>query len=258
MSQYGTPTRFFSGLSTAKAPSIFNLYPRLNPVQLQFEEEDFIHYNAADWALTAATGSAVLQAGAGGKLLLSTTAAANDLVALQNQAAVWAVQNGGLMLFDANVQFSDVATEVYQFGYADTFATLAPTQGIYFEKPTGSAIINGVIKGPGGTTTVPIGTVAAGTPYSFGFVYDGRGSPTITFYSTIGLPAPYAYSNPYWQGGYGVAAASNDTINYPNGPTFSQPTSNLVMGVAVKATAVAIRTLLVDYLVGGCEIPTRF
>lgn len=257
MPQYGTPTRFNSGLSTVKPGWFMASYPRPSPINLQFQEEDFFDYDAGSWLVTAATGSVTIQPGAGGHVLLATTAANNDIVGLQNQAAVWAVQNGGGMWFSTNVNVNDATAAQFQFGFADTFVALTPTQGIYFDKPNGATLLNLVIKGAGGTTTLPIGNIVAATQYSFGFFYDGKGSPSIYVASTINQAAPVTYSQPYYAGGVIVAAASNDAINNPNAQPFSQPSVNLVMGIAVKAGAVAIKNVLVDYLIGGCEIPTR-
>jgi hypothetical protein len=110
----------------------------------------------------------------------------------------------------------------------DTLVALAPTNGVYFDKPLAGTVINFVMRKAGVSTTIPIfSTLVAATNVSMGFYYDGRGTPTISAFCSASLTAPAAFgtANRPFPGGVQTATASADPAN-PNQLT-NLPTVNL-------------------------------
>ena len=78
-------TRFPNGVTNVGEDSLFAALGQLAGPQFHTYFEDFDYYTAADWTVTETQAGATqaLTDGDGGLLLLTNTAADNDLVALQ-------------------------------------------------------------------------------------------------------------------------------------------------------------------------------
>lgn len=251
------PQRSPAGISTSAPGFLFADYPGPTPFRVHERFEDWDHYLASDWTITTTNaGTAALTNGNGGLLLLTTAATGADLEALSTPVLDFNVIPGARMWYAINFQLSDATACLFQAGFANSFATLAPTDGIYFEKPAAATLLNLVLNKGGVKTTLTIGNLVAATQYTLGFYYDGKPMPNLYAFSTIGYAGvPTAFAQPYYTGGsQAVASASADGQN-PN-PLTNLPlaATGLVSGFALKASAAAAKTLTVDYFYSGNEI----
>jgi len=143
--------------------------------------EHFFNYVAADWAVTeiGAAGSEVLQDAAGGVLLITTDALDNDGVQIQKLGEAFIPAAGKPLWFETRIRLVTAAKHVESdllVGLAITDTTVIPgrTDGIYFAKADGSALVGAVTeKASAATTTAGVLTLAAATWYKFGFFCDG-------------------------------------------------------------------------------------
>lgn len=260
MSVTGTPpVRYPSGVSTSPNQYVFGNYPYRTPFRLFEYVNDFNTYAAGDWTVTATGGgTSALTTGNGGFLLLSTASGNGDVQGNELTEPSYLVVAGSQMWFSINVAIGgSITTSAFMAGMSNTFATLAPTAGIYFSKPTGAATLNAIIRNASTSTTIAMGTMAVDTAYTLSWYYDGRSVPTVYFYTTIGMASPTANSQPYFTGGNQcIASASSDpaaTNSLANIPTVA-----MTAGLALRGTTAALRTATVDYLAAAQEIITRF
>ena len=260
MSTTGSPpVRFPAGTSNSAPNYVFGNYPKSTPPRLNEYFNDFNTYAAGDWTVTATGGgTTALTTGNGGNLLLSTAGANNDVQGNELTQPTFAFTTGSQVWFSINVAIGgSVTTSAFMAGLSNTFATLAPTDGVYFSKPTGAATLNAIIRASSTSTTIALGTMVAATAYTLSFYYDGRATPTLYFYTTIGMSAPTAYSAPYFSGGNQVIASASSDPAATNALT-NLPTAALTAGLAIKATTAAVRTATVDYILAAEEIIGRF
>lgn len=165
----------------------FSLRPRSHPFGLgfglpddlvgwHFDRDDFDKFLATDWTQTT-TGAATraLTAGDGGLLLLTNSAAANDLVQNQRVAAAFRQVVGKGFVIGARAQVSDAANTNLLLGAIDTSANVFTTQnnGIWFEKVGGVNVVGKVAKAGVVTSTGNIGVMANATAMDFAACYDG-------------------------------------------------------------------------------------
>ncbi len=260
MSTTGSPpVRFPSGVSTSPAGWAFGNLPRYTPPRLYEYFNDFSTYAAGDWLVTATGGgTSALTTGNGGFLLASTAGGDNDVQGNELAEPSFLVTSGSQMWFSINVAIGgSITTSAFMAGMGTSFATLAPTAGIYFSKPTAAGTLNAIIRNASTSTTIALGTMVAATAYTLSWYYDGKPTPTVYFFTTIGYSTPTAFSVPYYSGGNQIiASASSDpaaTNSLANIPTVA-----MTAGFAVKATTAAVRTATVDYMYAGEEIIARY
>lgn len=248
------PVRYPSGVATSPPKFLYGNFPAPTPPRVAQYFNDFSTYAAGDWTVTASTGTTALTSGAGGKIIQSTAASNNDVQANEQVTTSWQFIAGAQLWFNINVALSDATSSLFLAGLANTFATMAPTDGVYFSKAAASTTLNLIVRKASTSTTIAVGTMANATAYSLGFYYDGKESPTLYVYSSIGLPANNAFGQPYYPGGVVVAAAGAESANVLT----NLPTAALTLGFGVKAGAVAIKTSTVDYVLAAQEVVARF
>ena len=250
------PQRSPAGLSTSAPGFLFGDYPGPTPFRMHERFEDFDHFLATDWTVTTTNaGTAALANGNGGNLLLTTAATGADLEAVQTPVLDFNVISGARMWYAINFATNDATATLIQAGFANTFAALAPTDGIYFEKPAAATVLNLVINKGGVKTTLLVGNIANADPRTFGFYLDGKPTPSLYVFSTLGLLTPLAFAQPYFVGGaQAVVSASSDPANPNQLTNLPLPATGLVAGFAIKASAAAAKTLTVDYFYAGNEI----
>lgn len=251
------PQRSQAGISTSPPGYMFGDYPGPTPFRIHEVFSDFDRYLASDWTVTTTNaGTSALAAGNGGFLLQTTAATGTDLQSNQTPIADFAVVPGARMWFSMNINLNDASAQLFQAGFANSFAALAPTDGIYFSKAAASTTLNLILAKSSTVTTLAVGTLAAATAYTIGFYYDGKPTPNLYVYFTGGYTTgPTAFSQPYYTGGSQVTvSASADGLN-PN-PLTNLPlaATNLVAGFAIKASAAAAKTNTIDYFYAGNEI----
>jgi len=192
-----TPVRFTSGVTQDASwqPLALSGFP--NPFFYHLYADDFDVYNTAAYTATlTGTGSAALTPIDGGNILLTTntsTPLATDIASLQLKAASFAFVpstssvNGKKTFFLARVQVASAINSTFNVGLMNTTATPgAPTDGIYFNKATGSATNLQVVVMIGSVPTyiaIPATsyTLANNTQIDLGLVYDGRTGDILVF-----------------------------------------------------------------------------
>lgn len=137
---------------------------------------DFDTYIAGDWTVTETDAGATetLANVDGGVLLLTNTAADDDLVALQNKAETFLFASGKQLWFKARMKVSDATQSDFVMGLQITDTTpLAVTDGVYFQKTDGSAVCSLKVTKNSTTTTTTAATIVDDTWVTLGFVYNG-------------------------------------------------------------------------------------
>lgn len=250
----GVPVRYPNGVSTAPRLTMFGDYPYPTPVVVADLYNDFLTYLAADWTVTASTGTTALAAGNGGRLLQSTAAAGADIQFNTKNPAHAAITAGFPFWFCWMGQSNDNASDV-RFGMFTGGTPFAPTDGIFFEKLTAQNNVTFNLKTGGSTTSVALGSGAAMVPAtdtSYGFYYDGAPTPTIYVFCSTAGPTASAFGQQRFSGGYLVAALG---ANSTAGTLLTNlPTSVLSAGFGLRATPAAIKTLNTDYLIASPTI----
>jgi hypothetical protein len=113
--------------------------------------------------------------GDGGLLLLTNTAADNDLVALQKVGESYRFASGKKLFFEARFKVSDATQSDVVMGLQITDATpLDVSDGVFFIKADGSTSVSLLVEKNGtATTTSSVATMADDTFVRLGFYYDG-------------------------------------------------------------------------------------
>jgi hypothetical protein len=160
-----------------------------------------------------------------------------------------------------NVKLTTSTTPALMFGLANSFATLAPTDGVYFSKVAGSQTMNLIINASSTPTTLAVGTMADATFYTFSYYFDGKPTRTLQVFSTIGYSgSPTAFSVPYFSGGnQEVISASDETGATNSLVNLPTTTTLLTAGFAVKSSGGTLAGIAtIDYFLAGEEIIARF
>lgn len=192
-----SPTRFPAGVSTQAIGSTLGQFPLPDPTDISVDFEDFNQYVAADWTVTNTTTHQTIGLVAGNGGIISTVGGAssvtNDIGAVQTNPLNFNIATNTTVAtapptqvawFYTAFKATTAANDQLQVGVASSIATLAPTDGIYFNKAAGSASITFVVrKGSAslaasaystGSTTVA--TLANATYIKLGWYYDGKGN----------------------------------------------------------------------------------
>jgi hypothetical protein len=155
-----------------------------DPTKFHTWFNDFDDYLAAEWVRTATgAGTSAIANEDGGVLLTTNAAADNDAVfyQLSENAAATAAETfkfiaGKKLWFKARFKVSDATQSDFVMGLQITDTTpLAVTDGVYFRKDDGDALLDFVvIKDSTATTQTGVHTVVTDTYLSMGFYYDGE------------------------------------------------------------------------------------
>lgn len=175
-------TRFPYGLTNVGETDLFA--DMVQPDATLFHEyfNDFDTYTAGDWTVTETDSGATqaLTAGDGGLLLITNTAADNDLVALQKNPAAFTFTAGKKTFFRCRFKVSDATQSDLIFGLQVVDTTpLDVTDGIYFLKADGAATVDFICRknaSTGSTSASAVATMANDTFIELGFYYDGQSS----------------------------------------------------------------------------------
>lgn len=172
-------TRFPNGVTNVSESSIFADFPEPSPTATYSFFTDFFGYTAGEWVVTETNAGATqaLTAGEGGWLLVTNTAADDDLVALQKTPAAFALTSGKKAWFQARFKVSDATQSDLVIGLQVVDTTpLDVTDGIYFLKADGSASLSVVCRKnatTGSTSASAIATLANDTFVTLAWYYDG-------------------------------------------------------------------------------------
>lgn len=173
-------TRFPYGLTNVGETNLFA--DMVQPDSTLFHEywNDFDTYAAGDWTVTETQAGATqaLTAGDGGLLLLTNSAADDDLVALQKSPAAFTFTAGKKTFFRCRFKVSDATQSDVVIGLQVVDATpLDVSDGIYFLKADGSTSFSFICRKnatTGSTSASNVATLADDTFIELGFYYDGE------------------------------------------------------------------------------------
>ena len=173
-------TRFPNGVTNVGEDSPFADLAMPAPTKFHTYFEDFDYYVAGNWTVTETQAGATqaLTDGDGGLLLITNTAADDDLVALQKVGESYRFASGKELFFEARFKVSDATQSDVVIGLQITDATpLDVSDGVFFIKADGSTSVSLLVEKNGtATTTSSVATMANDTFISLGFYYDGASS----------------------------------------------------------------------------------
>ena len=184
-----TTTRFPNGITNVAENAPFADLNMPAPTLYHTYFEDFDYYVAGDWTVTE-TDSGATQAladGDGGLLLITNTAADNDLVSLQKKGESFLFAAGKPLFFEARFKVSDATQSDVVIGLQITDTTpLDVTDGVFFIKADGSTSVSLLVeKNNTATTTSSVATLADDTFITLGFYYDGASSIQYSVNGTV-------------------------------------------------------------------------
>lgn len=227
-------TNFFPGISLA-ATGMGLYMPVFNPLDHVVFFDDFYKYTAGDWTLTETQAGATqaLTSGHGGRLLLTNSAADNDLVSLQHGTTSFVMSSGRKFWMQMRFQCSEATESDLFLGLSAIDASpiaSAPSDFIAFTKDDGSTALNFKTQGSSAAiqSIASIGTLAAATDITLGMHYDG-GSGLLVF------------------------ANNNNTGSATAAFASLLPTAALAPTIALQNGDGNARTLNVDYLLFAAE-----
>jgi hypothetical protein len=161
--------------------------------------------------------------GDGGLLLITNTAADDDLVALQKVGESYRFASGKELFFEARLKVSDATESDVVIGLQITDATpLDVSDGVFFIKADGSTSVSLLVEKNGtATTTSSVATMANDTFISLGFYYDGASS--IQYFVD------------------GVVKGTSVTTNLPDD-------EDMTVSIALQNGEAVAKTMTVDYV----------
>jgi hypothetical protein len=172
-------TRFPFGVTNAGQDTAFADLTMSDPTLYHTYFNDFDTYTAGDWVVTETDAGATqaLTAGDGGWLLITNTAADNDLVALQKTPAAFAFTAGKKTFFSARLKVSNATQCDFVVGLQVVDTTpLDVTDGVYFLKADDAATLSIICRkdaSTGSTSASAIATLADDTFVTLAWYYDG-------------------------------------------------------------------------------------
>jgi len=170
------PTRFTNGVTTVPKTNVLGYFGLPDPTEFHTYFEDFDTYTAGDWTVTETQAGATqaLTDGDGGQLLLTNSAADNDLVSLQKVGESFKFEAGKKLWFKARFKVSDATQSDFVVGLVITDTTpLDVTDGVFFMKDDGDTNLDfHVEKNNTATSATAIATVGTSF-FTVGFYYNG-------------------------------------------------------------------------------------
>lgn len=220
-----TTTRFPNGITNVGEQSLFAELGQPAATIFHTYFEDFDYYTAGDWTVTETDAGATqaLTDGDGGLLLITNTAADNDLVSLQKKGESFRFESGKALFFEARFKVSDATQSDVVIGLQITDTTpLDVSDGVFFIKADGAATVNFLVeKNNTATTASSIATMANDTYIRLGFYYDG--SSAVQYFVN------------------GTYTGSSVTTNLPDD-------EDMTVTIAIQNGEAVAKTMTVDYV----------
>jgi hypothetical protein len=220
-----TTTRFPNGITNVGEQSLFAELGQPAATIFHTYFEDFDYYTAGDWTVTETDAGATqaLTDGDGGLLLITNTAADNDLVSLQKKGESFRFESGKALFFEARFKVSDATQSDVVIGLQITDTTpLDVSDGVFFIKADGAATVNFLVeKNNTATTASSIATMADDTYIRLGFYYDG--SSAVQYFVN------------------GTYTGSSVTTNLPDD-------EDMTVTIAIQNGEAVAKTMTVDYV----------
>lgn len=243
-------TRMPGGLTNAAPWQTMGSAGLPDPSWAHVYHNDFDTYLASDWAFSnAGASSYALTQGDGGFLTITTdAAAANNGGAMQTAGKGFRIDQGRQAFFKFSGQISDATNAGLMCGFVAALAapSVIPNDGVFFFKPTGTALPVVYCRRAGATLatiTLPAScTLSSGVQFELGLLIDPSGNIAVFFNPTTGDNTQINASAGMPRG-Y-VAALRNTGSTVGN----FLPTANLAPSFGVFTNTTAIRTLSADYV----------
>lgn len=176
-------TRFPNGVTNVNVNDIFNALRMPDPSLFHQYFEDFDYYNAANWTVTETQAGATqaLTDGDGGLILLTNSAADNDINQIQKLGQSFTFTAGKKLFFRARLQGSDATNSDIVVGLqvanVDASDLTTVTDGMFFYKADDATAVSVYLRKnttTGATTAVVTGgNMANATNIIFEAFYDG-------------------------------------------------------------------------------------
>ena len=175
-------TRFPNGVTNVGSSDLFNSFKAPNPLLYHTQFNDFDTYAAGDWTVTETQAGATeaLAAGDGGLLLLTNSAADNDIVQIQNAIANFTITAGKKFFFQSRFKVSDATQSDLAVGLqlanVDGCTLATATDGIFFHKADGATSVDVYFRKnntTGSSKGTAVATLADDTFITLGAFYDG-------------------------------------------------------------------------------------
>lgn len=223
-------TRFPNGATNVAEDTPWGDFPAFSPSKAHTYFNDFDTYTAADWTVTETQAGATqaLADGDGGLLLLTNSAADDDIVSLQKVGESFLFASGKKLWFEGRFKVSDATQSDFVIGLLITDTTpLDVTDGVYFSKADGSTALSfSVEKNNTATSATSIATVANNTFLKVAFFFDGE--------SYV-----YYYINDVMTGKVAITNLPDD--------------EDLTVSFAIQNGEAAAKTMTVDYVFAAKE-----
>lgn len=174
------PTHLRGGVSDTAPGQLMYEYAHLNPLRYYTYFNDFNTFTAGDWTITTTEAGAnsateALTDDQFGVLLVTCDIADNDNDFFQKVGESFKFVAGKKLWFETRFKVVEATQVDLVFGLQITDTSpLAVTDGVYFRKDDGDALIDFVVaKDSTATTASGIATLADDTYVSLGFYYNG-------------------------------------------------------------------------------------
>lgn len=177
-----SPTRFTSGVTQAASFQPLGAIGFPDPFYYAAYEDDFLHYNAGDYTVTAAGGTvaATAASGSGGRILFTTGAVAANFAEIQLSTAGFQIVAGKKLAYLARLRVASATTSSLIAGLIGTNATpfTSVADGIYFFKAAASTTLQLIVMSGSVQigTIANVGTLADNTDIDIGFYLDRSGN----------------------------------------------------------------------------------
>jgi hypothetical protein len=183
-----TPRRYEKGVTNIAKGTTMGMFPAIDPSRVYGDFDDFFVYTGNEWVLseTGAGTEAISIAHAGGALVSTNAGTAGDHHFYQRAydasagtlvSESFLFQSGKPLWFKARFKVSDADTNIVFCGLYITNTdpvAAAPTDGVYFNSPTGSAdLYLRVRKNSLQLTTTKVATLSDLTWITVGYHWDG-------------------------------------------------------------------------------------
>ncbi len=175
-----SPKRFSNGIVNVASDKPMGALIIPDPTSVHIDFDDFDTYDTGDYTVTETQAGATqaLQDGDGGQILLTNSAADNDVVALQRVKEAFTFESGKKMWFTCRLQVSDATQSDWLVGLHVTDTSpiaSAPADGVYFRKDDGDTNIDFHIQASSAEVTAAngAGTNADATWVRLDFYFDG-------------------------------------------------------------------------------------
>lgn len=170
-------TRFPSGINNAENMTTLSNMPQPDPVRMQTLFDDFVgELSATKWLVveTQAGATQAAIAGAGGRILLTNSAAIGDVNGLASPLAVFRFTAGKKFYAKCRVFVSDVTNVTFSIGFSNAPGTFPPANAAFVTKSGTTLTLTNI------NTSVAVANVqqdasglAASQFFTLGMEYDG-------------------------------------------------------------------------------------